>query len=135
MSEIKLAATVENIPLATAFLDEELEKLDCPMKAQMQIAVAVDELMSNIARYAYTPGTGDVTVRLDFDPGTRMAEITFLDSGVPYDPLQKADPDVTLAADERAVGGLGIFLVKKTMDALRYRYADGMNQLTICKKI
>ena len=135
MSEIKLAATVENIPLATAFLDEELEKLDCPMKAQMQIAVAVDELMSNIARYAYTPKTGDVTVRLDFDPGTRMAEITFLDSGVPYDPLQKADPDVTLAADERAVGGLGIFLVKKTMDALRYRYADGMNQLTICKKI
>ena len=135
MSEIKLQATFENIAKVTAFIDEELEKLGCPMKAQMQIDVAIDELMSNIARYAYTGKTGAATVRFHFDAQTRMAEITFMDSGVPYDPLQKADPDTTLSAKERAIGGLGIFLVKKTMDALRYRHADGMNQLTICKKI
>ena len=135
MKELVLKAKLENIPEVTAFIDEQLEALDCPMKAQMQIDVAIDELFSNIARYAYAPGEGDATVRFSFDEQERAAEITFLDSGVPFDPLAKADPDVTLTVEEREIGGLGIFLVKKTMDSLTYRYEDGKNVLTLRKRI
>ena len=135
MKEWTLPAAIEKLPEVTAFVDEQLEACDCSMKAQMQIDLAVDEILTNIASYAYAPGTGDMTIRVDVDPETRMATIVFLDSGVPYDPLQKADPDTTLSADERQIGGLGIFLVKKTMDEMFYAYENGKNVLTLKKKI
>ena len=135
MKELTLQATLENIPVVTAFIDEQLEALDCPMKAQMQIDVAIDELFGNIAHYAYAGATGDATVRFDFDEATHMASITFVDSGVPFNPLDNTDPDVTLSAEERGIGGLGIFMVKKTMDALEYRYENGTNILTMRKQI
>ena len=135
MKEWTLPAAIEKLPEVTAFVDEQLEACDCSMKAQMQIDLAVDEILTNIASYAYAPGTGDMTIRVDVDPETRMATIVFLDSGVPYDPLQKADPDTTLSADERQIGGLGIFLVKKTMDAVSYERRDGRNILTVKKNI
>ncbi|MBQ6430545.1 MAG: ATP-binding protein [Oscillospiraceae bacterium] len=135
MKELTLKATTENIPAVTAFVDEQLEALDCPMKAQIQVDVAIDELFGNIAHYAYGDGAGDATVRFDFDEQTRMASVTFVDRGVPFDPLQKADPDVTLSAEERKIGGLGIFMVKKSMDRLAYRYENGCNILTVYKQI
>ena len=135
MKELTVQATLENIPVVTAFIDEQLEALDCPMKAQMQIDVAIDELFGNIAHYAYGVGTGDATVRFDFDEATRMASITFIDGGTPFNPLDKADPDVSLSADDREIGGLGIFMVKKTMDALEYRYENERNVLTMRKRI
>ena len=135
MKEITLEATRENISEVTAFIDEQLEALDCGMKAQTQIDLAIDELFCNIASYAYAPGTGSATVRFDYDEARCEAQITFVDGGVPYDPLQKADPDVTLPAEEREIGGLGIFLVKKTMDAISYERRDGCNVLTIKKRI
>ena len=135
MKELTIAASLENIPVVTTFVDEQLEALDCPMKTQMQIDVAIDELFGNIAHYAYPDGTGDATVRFDFDEVTRMASIAFIDGGVPFNPLEKTDPDVTLFAEEREVGGLGIFMVKKTMDDLTYRYEDGKNVLTLYKHI
>ncbi|MBR1842431.1 MAG: ATP-binding protein [Oscillospiraceae bacterium] len=132
MTELTLAATTENIGAVTAFVDEELEKLDCPIKAQMQIDVAIDELFSNIAFYAYENG-GDATVGFDFADG--VVTLVFTDSGKPYDPTKKVDPDTTLSAEEREIGGLGIFLVKKTMDSIDYRYDGGKNILTIKKTI
>ena len=135
MKEQTFQATIESIPDATAFVIDWLETLDCTMKAQMQIDVALDELLSNIARYAYVPESGEVTLRLDFDEASRMVSITFIDSGIPYDPLQKADPDLTVPPEERAVGGLGIFLVKKTMDGMEYRREGRFNILTIRKRI
>jgi len=135
LREIILSATVENIAKVTAFVDEHLEALACPMKAQMQIDVAIDELFGNIASYAYAPGTGEATVRFDFDAAARVVSITFLDSGVPFDPLSIADPNVSASAEERGIGGLGIYLVKKTMDKVDYRYEDGKNILTIQKHI
>ena len=135
MKEITLEATIENIPQVAAWIDAELEAVDCPIKAQMQIDLAIDEMFGNIAHYAYAPDTGSATVRFAYDAASGMAEITFVDRGKPYDPLAKQDPDVTLSADERAVGGLGIFLVKKTMDDMTYRYENGENHLTIRKKI
>lgn len=135
MKELTVEARLEQIPQVTAWIDAELEALDCPMRAQLQIDVAIDEIFSNIARYAYGEGMGDATVRFDFDPAARVAAITFEDSGTPYDPLAKEDPDISLGAQERSAGGLGIFLVKKTMDGMRYRYENGKNILTLQKKI
>ena len=135
MTEWTFEAVAENIPQLTELIDGQLEALDCSMKAQMQIDVAVDEIFGNIARYAYGEGRGDATVRFDFDGTSRMASISFLDRGMPFDPLKKADPDVTLSVEEREVGGLGIYLVKKTMDDMKYRYENGMNILTLYKHI
>ena len=135
MKELTLDAKIENIPSLTAFVDEWLEGLECPIKAQMQIDVAVDEIFSNIAQYAYGPEGGTAVIRLEFDAADRTAMISFIDSGVSYDPLSKADPDVTLSAEEREIGGLGIFLVKKTMDAMEYRREDDRNMLTIHTRI
>ena len=133
MKELTVPATLENIPVVTAFIDEQLEAVDCSMKAQMQIAI--DELFGNIAHYAYPDGTGEAMVRLDFDEAAHMASISFVDNGVPFNPLEQTDPDVTLSAEKRDVGGLGIFMVKKTMDKLEYSHENGYNELTIHKRI
>ena len=106
-----------------------------PLKIRMKIDLAIDELIANVANYAYASGKGEVTVRFAFDEADRMVSITFIDEGVPYDPLKKRDPDVTLSAAERQIGGLGIFLVKKTMDSMEYKRENDCNILTIYKKI
>ena len=135
MKEMTIAATVENIGAVTDFVDEQLEALDCPMKAQMQINIAIDELFGNIAHYAYNPDVGEATVRVEVIEEPLSVVITFIDGGVPYDPLSADDPDVTLSAEERGIGGLGIFMVKKSMDEISYRYEDGKNILSIRKNI
>ena len=135
MKEITVKAMVENIPQVTEFIDMELEALDCPLRAQTQIDVAIDELFGNIAFYAYSGEVGDAVVRFEYDEATHMASITFIDAGEPFDPLAKPDPNVTLSAEERQIGGLGIFLVKKTMDDVFYRRENDRNVLTIVKKI
>ena len=128
-------ATDENLEKVLAFVDSQLEALDCPMKTQIQIDVAVEELFVNIAHYAYAPETGTATVRMRTQPEPKAAIITFLDRGIPYDPLAKPDPDVTLPAEKRQIGGLGIYMVKKSMDDMRYEYREGQNILTIVKHL
>ena len=135
MKELTIAATVENIETVTDFVNEQLEALDCPMKAQMQIDIAIDELFGNIAHYAYNPDVGDATVRVEVIDDPLSVIITFVDKGVPYDPLTAADPDVTLSAEDRAIGGLGIFMVRKSMDEITYRYENGSNILSIRKTL
>ena len=135
MTELTIAATVENIEVVTDFVNEQLEALDCPMKAQIQIDIAIDELFGNIARYAYNPEVGDATVRVEVIEDPLAVVITFIDKGVPYDPLAKADPNTTLSVEEREIGGLGIFMVKKTMDEITYEYKDGQNILAIKKNL
>ena len=133
--ELNTSAEVENLPEVLSFLEAHLEAADCSMKAQMQITVAAEEIFVNIASYAYAPGTGTATVRLEISGAPKAAVITFLDSGTPFDPLAKEDPDVTLSAEERDIGGLGIYMTKKTMDEVRYEYKDGQNILTLIKTI
>ena len=135
MKELTIAATVENIETVTNFVNEQLEALDCPMKAQMQIDIAIDELFGNIAHYAYNPEIGKATVRVEVVEDPLSVVITFIDNGVPYDPLAKADPDTTLSAEERDIGGLGIYMVKKSMDEITYEYKDGQNILSIKKNL
>lgn len=135
MKELTVEAAVGNIPLVTDFVEAQLDALDCPIKARMQIDIAIDELFGNIAHYAYTPGTGPATVRVDVSEDPLAVTITFVDMGVPYNPLAKEDPEVGLAAEDRAIGGLGIYMVKKSMDSIEYEYKDGHNILRIRKKI
>lgn len=135
MKEITVDAVIDNVEEVTRFIDEQLEALDCPMKAQMQIDIAIDELFSNIAYYAYSPTVGKATVRFEVNEEPLSVTISFLDNGVPYNPLDKEDPDITLSAEEREIGGLGIFMVKKSMDSIDYKYEDGQNILTIKKNI
>lgn len=135
MKEVTVEATVESIPVITEFVDEQLEQYDCPVKAQAQIDIAIDELFSNIVHYAYHPGTGPVTVRVEVVEEPLSVVITFIDQGVPYDPLAKSDPDVTLSAEEREIGGLGIYIVKKNMNEITYEYKDGRNILKIRKEL
>ena len=135
MKELKLTATVESLDEVLAFIDSELESVDCPMKVQMQLDVAVEELYVNIAHYAYAPGTGEATVSIDITQDPLNVTITFKDSGIPFDPTAKADPDVTLSAQERQIGGLGIYMAKKGTDEMKYEYKDGQNILSVSKKL
>ena len=135
MKELTVEAKTTNIEAVTDFVNEQLEALDCPMKAQMQIDIAIDELFGNIAHYAYNPEIGKATVRVEVIKDPLAVTITFIDNGVPYDPLAKADPDTTLSAEEREIGGLGIYMVKKSMDDITYEYKDGQNILAIKKNL
>ena len=127
-------AATANLAQVTEFIDGLLEQSDCPMKIQMKIDIAIDEIFGNIANYAYADAAGTVTVNAGYNADEAQFEITFIDSGMPYNPLEKDDPDVTLSAEERGIGGLGIFIVKNTMDDIIYRYEDGCNILTLIKK-
>ena len=135
MVEKTIEARTEKLDEVLAFVDGELEALDCPVKVQMQLDVAVEELFVNIASYAYAPAEGMATIRFDFENEGSCVAITFIDEGMPYNPLEKEDPDTTLKAEERQIGGLGIYMVKKSMDDMKYEHRDGKNILTIRKKI
>lgn len=124
-----------NLEEVLRLIDSELETVNCPMKTQMQIDVAVEEIFVNVASYAYHPEIGEVEVTVEIVDNPKRAVITFSDSGKPYNPLEKPDPDITLSAEERGIGGLGIYMVKKSMDEVRYEYTDNKNIFTIIKNI
>ena len=117
------------------FVEQTLESYECSMKNQTAICLAIEEVFVNVANYAYAEGDGDVTLEIGFDEAGRDVTFRLIDQGVPFDPLQKPDPDITLSIEERQVGGLGIFIVKKTMDTVVYSYEGGKNILTMIKKI
>ena len=136
MKKMTVEATVEQIKPVTDFINEQLGELGCSKRIRIQVNVAVDEIFGNIARYAYNPATGPATVCVDVDEDPLSVIISFIDRGVPYDPLSSEFVDTThLSAKERPIGGLGLFMVKKTMDDISYRYQDGQNILTIRKKV
>lgn len=135
VKELTIEAKVENLEQVLAFVDAQLEVHDCSPKIQIQIDVAVEELFVNIAHYAYNPETGPATVRVEIDENPLTVVITFIDNGIPYDPLAKPDPDVTLSAEEREIGGLGIYMVKKSMDNITYEHKEGKNILKIRKNL
>lgn len=135
MKEITVEARAENIEEVTEFVNGQLRAFGCPAKTQAQIDVAVDELFGNIAHYAYGTGKGPATVRVELREQPPAVVLTFLDRGMPYDPLMRQDPDTTLSAEERNIGGLGVYMVKKMMDEVSYDYRGGQNILTVVKKI
>ena len=130
---LTVEAKKENLDKALSFVENRLEEAGCSVKARTQICVAAEEIFINIASYAYAPETGDAVISVKVDGET--AGIEFRDRGIPFDPLARPDPDVTLSAEERGIGGLGIYMVKKTMDEVLYRRENGENVLTIRKKL
>ena len=135
MKKLVLKAAVHNIKTVTDFVNNELEFCNCPLKAKIQIDVAIDEIFSNISRYAYEDEEGDAIVTIDVKEDPLRVIISFSDNGKPFNPLAKENPDTSLSAKERPIGGLGIFMVKKSMDAIDYKYSNGQNILTIKKDI
>ena len=134
MAEITLEARVESLDRVLGFVDEQLESMECGTKTQIQIDVAVEEMYVNVASYAYEDRVGMVTIRIE-ESAPRTVSITMIDEGIPYNPLEKPDPDITLPAEKRGIGGLGIYMVKKSMDDMIYEHRDGKNILTLVKKL
>ena len=135
MTKKTIPAKTEFLNDLLGFVDEILDSFECPMKVQTSICVALEEVFVNVARYAYGGGDGDVELCVGFDAESRTMTFRMEDKGVPFDPLKKPDPDITLSAEEREIGGLGIFITKKTMDSVTYAYENGKNILTMTKKI
>lgn len=133
MKKLTVPAETERLDEVVDFVNSFLEENDCSMKTQMQIAIAVEEIYVNIAHYAYPDKNGEAEITCEMSD--RTAEITFSDNGIPYNPLEKPDPDITLDANERNIGGLGIFMVKKSMDNIEYQRKDEKNILKIYKAI
>ena len=128
-------AKTESLPDILGFVEETLEGFGSSMKIQMAVCVAIEEVFVNVAHYAYGGGEGNMTLGIGYDEDSRTVTFRMTDKGVPFDPLQKPDPDITLSAEDREIGGLGIFITKKTMDSVSYAYENGENVLTMTKKI
>lgn len=132
---LEVKATRSELPRVIDFIEETLQAEGCPMKEQMQINIAVEEIFVNIASYAYKSGTGDARIDVEMYEDPDTVHIIFTDSGIPYNPLAKEDPDTGLPAEDRQIGGLGIFMVKQSMDDMKYEYRNGQNILTLIKVI
>ena len=135
MTNQTFPAKIDALSDVLGFVDRTLEHYECPMKIQMAVCVAIEEVFVNIANYAYPNGAGDITFGIGYDPESRTITFRMADKGIPFDPLKKPDPDITLSAEDREIGGLGIFITKKTMDSLTYAYENGENILTMTKRI
>ena len=135
MTSKTFPAKTDALPDVLGFVEQTLESCECSMKNQTAICVAIEEVFVNVASYAYGEGSGETTLEIGFDEASRDVTFRLIDQGIPFDPLQKPDPDITLSIEERQVGGLGIFIVKKTMDTVSYAYEDGKNILTMIKRI
>ncbi|MCR5303423.1 MAG: ATP-binding protein [Lachnospiraceae bacterium] len=135
MAELEIEARVDNLDDVLAFLDEQLESRNCPVRQQMQLDVAVEEIFVNIASYAYGDKVGMAKISIEFEEDPSVVTVTFYDSGMPYDPLAREDPDVTLSVEDRGIGGLGIYMVKKSMDDVTYEYRDGQNVFSIRRNL
>lgn len=132
MKEITVDAVCENLDFVTDFINDQLTQAGCPLRTQMQIDIVIDEIFSNIAKFAYAPGHGKAAVRIE--TASREAVITFSDSGKQYDPLKQEAPDITSPLEKREIGGLGLMIVKKMMDDVQYAYRNGQNILQMRKR-
>ena len=135
MKEITVDAMIENMNTVTAFVDDFLDQIACPMKSRIQINIVIDEIFGNICHYAYKDSVGAVTVRVESGNTPKAVFLTFTDNGIPYNPLDTEDPDITLSSEERKIGGLGIYLVKKNMDEMKYEYVNQQNSLWMEKRL
>ena len=135
MTNRTFPAKVDALPDILGFVEETLERYECPMKMQMAVCLAIEEVFVNIAHYAYGDDEGDVNFSISLDKENHAVIFCLKDKGIPFDPLKKSDPDISLSAEDREIGGLGIFITKKTMDQITYAYEDNENILTMVKKI
>ena len=132
ISEVKtLTANRDTVPEMMDFISALCESM--PPQTAFDITLACEELLVNIASYAYPNGEGEYTLRFENDTDNRKVTLIFEDTGIPFNPLSKEDPDLTVPMAERKIGGLGIMMVRKRMDSVGYVYAEGKNILTVMK--
>ena len=135
MNTLDVLAVAENLPEVLDFINGRLARAGCPSRIMTQIDVAAEEVFVNISSYAYHPETGNAQIQVETRANPLTAVLRFSDRGKPYNPLEKPDPNVKLPLRERKRGGLGIYMVKQSMDEVAYEYRDGRNVLTIMKRI
>lgn len=133
--ELNTAAQVARLSDVLSFIERNLEEAGFTFKDVMQINLAVEEIFVNVASYAYPDGDGSAEIIIDIEETPLSVTIKVIDSGIPFNPLEHKDPDVTLKAEDRGIGGLGIYLTKKTMDSVSYSYENGKNILTMTKTV
>jgi len=132
---LEIEADGANLPTVLDFIDRHLTSAGCSPKIKMQLSIAAEEIFVNIANYAYKPGRGLASVKVEVADDPLVVTITFMDNGNPFDPTQASDPDVSLTAEERNEGGLGIFMTKQMMDDVSYTYEGGKNILRLKKGV
>lgn len=132
MQELKIPATIDNLGQVLSFIETITEENEIAMQESMAVQIATEEVFVNIANYAYGDGEGEALIQVDITQSE--IKLVFVDSGIPYNPLQKTDPDITLSMENRAIGGLGIYMIKESMDEVSYRYEDEKNILTLIKR-
>ncbi len=130
---ITIQASMKHLPEVKSFVNENLDMTECSKKIRMNIYLSVEELFTNICSYAYGADVGDVTIEIELNDKKDTINITFIDTGIPYNPLEKEAPVVSGAATNRKIGGLGIFITKKLMDNMSYEYRNDENRLTVMK--
>ena len=130
---LRVPAKLEGMDVILAFVSYLLDINGCSTKTRTQLRIAIEELYVNVTLYAYPDGDGWAEIRGSVEDG--VATFTLIDGGKPFDPLAKEDPDTMLAGEDREIGGLGIFMVKNTMDEMTYEYRDGCNRLIMRKRL
>lgn len=135
MAVLELTADVSRLCDVQTFVKAQLKTARCSEKSKMTIEIIVEEIFVNITSYAYADSPGKVTVAAGLTDDESALVMMFVDEGTHYNPLAKADPDVTVEAADRTIGGMGILMVKKMADEMTYRYQNGKNVLTITKKL
>ena len=131
--ELVIEAVVDNLDAVNSFVHQSIEQFNCSNRTLMQLDLIVEEIFVNIASYAYAPNTGSVKILLKTETEPLSVSLTFIDAGIPYNPLEKSDPDINLSAEEREIGGLGIFLTKNLVNDINYQHVEGKNVLTFSK--
>lgn len=135
MKEINVEANVDNLYKVFSFIEQQLAGVNCDIKNQNRLLIAIEEIFINIAKYAYKDGNGFIKIQVSFSTNPDVITVVFIDSGIKYDPLAKEDPNIELSAYERPIGGLGIYITKKFVDEVFYDYKNNQNILTIKKQI
>ncbi len=135
MKELKLEASDDTMHSVQDAVKNFLKEQQCSEELMTMILIAVEEVYINIAHYAYGGRPGEAVVQMELDSNPNKLRLVFRDHGIPYNPLEKEDPDIMLEAEERPIGGLGIFMVKESMDVVDYRYEDNQNILTLEKNL
>ena len=133
--ELVIEAVIDNLDAVNSFIHKSIEQFEVSKRTLMQLDLVVEEIFVNVASYAYTPNTGLVKILIEAKEKPLTVSLTFIDSGVPYNPLEKSDPDINLSVDDRQIGGLGIFLTKNLVDDITYQFVDGQNVLQLTKSL
>ena len=134
MAEKTFNAALDQLDDVLGFVDGQLDEIACPMKSRMQVQIAVEEIFVNIASYAYAPETGEMQIDYQLSDDSKTFTVVIADKGKEFNPLEREDPDINAPLEEREIGGLGLFLVKKTMDEVKYERIDNKNVLMLKKR-